>query len=164
MTDILRDLAGRIRSETQNVEHAAQLAGRRWRKALLDEDYLGSVALDLQSCYQGIERCFELVARVVDGSAPGGDQWHQALLAQMGSELPGVRPAILSPHTQGLLDQLRRFRHVTRHVYGFNLEVTKVAALMEVLPQAVQRATQELRAFADFLDGAEARWHEDDDR
>ena len=63
MTGVLRDLAGRIRSELQNVDRASDLAGKRWKKALLDEDYLGSAVLDLQSVYQGVERCLELVAQ-----------------------------------------------------------------------------------------------------
>ena len=157
MTSVLQELSGRIRAELQNIDHASNLAGRRWKKALLDEDYLGSTVLDLQSVYQGIERCLELVAQMVDGSAPSGDQWHQLLLTQMTAGLPGVRPAVISAETKELLDRLRRFRHVARHVYGFNLDMNKVGALVEDLPQTIQLATRDLLAFADFLEDAEVR-------
>lgn len=156
MTDILGDLAARIRSELDSAEHAAELASKRWRKTLVDEDYLGSVVLDLQSCYQGIERCLELVARIVDGAAPSGDQWHHSLLTQMTAGLPGVRPAVISEQTKERLDRLRRFRHVARHTYGFNLDVSKVATLVEDLPRTIDLSTRDLLAFADFLEEAQA--------
>ncbi len=78
----------------------------------------------------------------------------------MASGLPGVRPAIICADTKELLDRLRRFRHVARHVYGFNLDMNKVGTLVEDLPRATQLARQDLLAFADFLEGAETRRHD----
>ncbi len=157
MTQALGALAARIRLELEAIDWASELAQKRWHKALADEDYLGSVVLDLQGFYQGIERCLEMVAKTVDGASPSGDQWHQVLLAHMAEDLPGVRPAVLAVGTREVVDRFRRFRHVARHAYGFNLDAAKVAALIQDLPAAARLVRQDLIAFADFLEVAATR-------
>jgi hypothetical protein len=47
---------------------------------------------------------------------PEGGKWHQELLEQMNTELPSVRPAVLSDASYKKLDRYRRFRHVVRNV------------------------------------------------
>lgn len=106
MTEVLFDLAARLRAELADLGRTAELAQRRWSKARSD-DYLGSVALDLQSFYQGVERSLDLIAKTVDGRVPSGEQWHHDLLAQMAEEIDGVRPAVVSEGTRPFLDRLR---------------------------------------------------------
>ncbi|MBI5016704.1 MAG: hypothetical protein HZB55_14620 [Deltaproteobacteria bacterium] len=157
MTDVLRDLAARIRAEVADLSHTAELAQRRWDKATADSDYLGSVALDLESFYQGVERCLALVAKIVDGRVPSGEQWHQALLAQMAAEVEGVRPAVISEEAKAPLDRLRGFRHVARNVYAFNLSPDKISGLVLGLPLVLELVQADLQAFAGFLEEAASR-------
>ena len=63
----------RIRREISELYEIKKLALRRWQKTLRDEDYLGSVAFDLQGFYQGVERVFEIVAKSIDRSVPDGE-------------------------------------------------------------------------------------------
>ena len=151
MTDILDALAARLRVELADIERVAGLAERRWQKALVDEDYLGSVALDLQSFYQGVERLLELVAKTVDGALPSSEDWHRQLLDQMASEVAGIRPALISAETRTCLDRLRRFRHVVRNVYVFDLSPDKLEPLLLELPSASRLVQRDLEAFAAFL-------------
>ena len=157
MTYLLRDLATRIRAEIADLTHTAELARRRWDKAADDSDYLGSVALDLHSFYQGVERCLELVAKLIDGHVPSGQQWHQDLLTQMASEVEGVRPAVLSEQAKAPLDRLRGFRHVARNVYAFHLSPEKINGLILGLPQVLALVQADLEAFAGFLEDAASR-------
>ena len=69
-----------------------------WQRALraADDYYLDGVALNLHGFYAGLERIFELIAAIVDGQKPEGENWHQALLHQMTLEVPAIRPAVIS--------------------------------------------------------------------
>jgi len=95
----------------EHIWAAGQLAGDDW--------YADAVALNLHGFYAGIERLLEIVAEAVDEAKPVGGDWHQALLSQMASEIPGVRPPVLSTATRAHLDRYRGFRHVVRNVYTY---------------------------------------------
>lgn len=112
MRQELNHLSRRIQNEVFEVEKVRDLALRRWQKALRDEDYLGSVAFDLHSFYQGVERIFEAIAKSIDRSVPSGDRWHKRLLVQMTEEIPGIRPAVISVKTKTALNNYRTFRHL----------------------------------------------------
>lgn len=68
MSEELAGISKRIRRELSELEKIRDDALRRWQKASKDEDYLGSVAFDLQSFYQGVERVFETIAGSIDRS------------------------------------------------------------------------------------------------
>jgi hypothetical protein len=91
-----------------------------------DLDYLGAVAMNLQSFYTGVERIFLLIARSIDLSIPTGERWHQLLIEQMATEIDTVRPSLLRDSTRLKLDELRRFRHVARSLYAFRLNADLV--------------------------------------
>ena len=63
-------------------------------------------------CGKRLERIFELVAATIDQSKPEGDNWHQALLRQMATEIEFVRPRVVSRESRDALDEYRGFRHV----------------------------------------------------
>jgi hypothetical protein len=102
--------------------------------------------------YSGLERIWELVAEIIDGSKPSGENWHQRLLLQMVIEVPEVRPALITDGSYRELNELRGFRHVVRNVYALHLDPEKIKSLVEKVPNVYQRTKLELLAFADFLD------------
>lgn len=58
-----------------------------------DLDYLGTVALNLQSFYTAVERIFIAIAKEIDTTIPKQENWHQVLLEQMAVEIPKTRQA-----------------------------------------------------------------------
>ena len=146
--------AGRIRDELSQVEMIVSHSEEDWKKFVLtgEDAYLKAVAYDLHGFYTGIERIFESVVDTVDGQFPKGESWHKELLLQMGKEIEGVRPALLSEVTLGLLDQYMRFRHRIRNIYSFNLIPERVKTLVENLPDVFQRVNSEILDFAQFLE------------
>jgi hypothetical protein len=62
----------------------------------------------------------------IDRYIPTGESAHQDLLDQMSSAIDGKRPALLDTELYGLLVELKGFRHVVRHRYGFDLDLSKV--------------------------------------
>jgi hypothetical protein len=151
VTQEVDQLARRIRQDIDEIQRIRDLSLRRWEKALLDHDYLGSVAFDLNSFYHGVERILQAFAKAIDGNLPTGDAWHKQLLDQMTKEAPGVRPAILSEATKAALDQYRTFRHVARNIYTVNLDIRKMAGLVDGLPETVEKFCSDIMLFLDFL-------------
>lgn len=161
MSTVYKELAERIRGEVPELERVVQRVLKSWEqgKRLPDQQnvYLDSVALNLHGFYSGVERLFELIARHVDRNLPSGEVWHQGLLQQMAQDVGETRPAVISQENAMTLDELRRFRHLVRNVYTFNLVPEKMEPLVSVLPKLWPQLRAELVAFADFLeDVAEA--------
>jgi len=73
----------------------------------------------------------------------------------MSSEVPRVRPAVLSPELRDNLDRYRGFRHVVRNAYTFNLDVELVELLIKHLQPTMNQLSEELLAFAEFLEELE---------
>ena len=109
------------------------------------------MAFDLQSFYQGVERIFEAVAKSIDRGVPSGEKWHKMLLDQMAEDIVGIRPAVISMETREAVDDFRKFRHIARNIYPFNLDPMRIRSLVEKLPEAVDRVCKDFSAFAEFL-------------
>ncbi|ODS56976.1 MAG: hypothetical protein ABS40_08325 [Agrobacterium sp. SCN 61-19] len=91
------------------------------------------------------------LARDLDGSAPKGTTLHQDVLDQMASELAGRRPPLLSPDLHIQLTELKGFRHLVRHKYGFDLQPEKVVDNVERLQRVYPSFSQRLIALHDLL-------------
>jgi hypothetical protein len=85
-----------------------------------------ALALGIHNIYNGIEDVMLNVANDIDGYVPTGESAHQDLLDQMSAAIDGRRPRLLDPELYGLLVELKGFRHVVRHRYGFDLDLSRV--------------------------------------
>lgn len=121
MNEGLVRLASRIRDNLFEIGTVLQRVNEGWQRCLSTSDdyYLDGVALNLHGLYSGLERIFELIAEVIDGEKPTGENWHLSLLKQMASDIPEVRPAVISEKSFHLLNEFRGFRHVVRNVYTY---------------------------------------------
>ena len=155
MSLLHRELADRIENEVVDLNGVVERALGSWeqgRKAPADQEvYLDSVALNLHGFYSGLERLFELIARHIDRSIPAGASWHRELLEQMASDVPRVRPAVISRENAAALDQFRRFRHLVRNVYTVSLAPDRMTGLLSALPGLWKGLQLELQAFAAFM-------------
>ncbi|MEA3341229.1 MAG: hypothetical protein U9R15_14795 [Chloroflexota bacterium] len=154
MKKIHRAIAGRIRTELQELSRVAERAARIWQQAMTSPDdyYVDATALNLHSFYAGIEHILEIIADGVDQAKPAGAHWHQELLRQMTADIASVRPPVLSLETRDRLDRYRGFRHVVRNVYTFNFDAGQIKVLVEQLPSTMEQVSRELLNFADFLE------------
>jgi hypothetical protein len=144
-------LAERIRQELVDIRQTADRALTIWSETLgLHPDYgADAVAFNLHNLYSGLERLFLMIAKDVDRGEPHGPNWHQELLRQMSSEVPGVRGPVLSQATRDRLEVFRGFRHIVRNVYTYNPKL--IQGLVEQLEEVAESTTTELRRFADNL-------------
>lgn len=149
--------AARIRSELDELSALVERALQGWQRAAKtnDEYYLDGVALNLHGFYSGVERLFEKIASDVDATVPSGANWHRELLDQMSTEVPGVRPAVISAALREQLEPYRGFRHVVRNVYTYRLSPDKMKNLILNLPALHAEVRAALSAFAEFLQQAD---------
>ena len=116
-----------------------------------DDDYLGTIALNVHSFYSGAERIFRDIASSIDNALPEGADWHRRLLRQMDIAVPDIRPAVLSEASLKQLDELCRFRHVVRNVYAFELVPERVNDVATELPNCLLQLERDLSSFCEFL-------------
>lgn len=151
----LLDLRRRVQSELCNVQKTAQRVLDAWEGISQFPEqqsyYIDSVALNLHSFYNGLERILVVIARELDPIFPSGERWHRDLLEQMGREIPEKRPAILSEQTRGLLDEFLAFRHLIRSLYAFELDAERLKYLLDRLPEALSSATRDIEGFCRLL-------------
>ena len=155
MNKVYEELTERIRGEIPDLDRLLQRALQAWTHSHTSTKeqglYLDSVALNLHGFYSGLERLFELIARHIDQSNPSGEMWHRDLLHQMAQEVANIRPAVIDPNRIPSLDELRRFRHLVRNIYTFNLVPEKIMPLILGLSELWSQVQEELMAFAEFL-------------
>lgn len=154
----LRDLLiveARIKHELENIDRLKNTLAdkdlypllKSGRQFLNDEYMLRAATSILLDYYASLENIFKEVAKNFDGKMPGGSDWHKDLLTQVGLDLPGLRPPLLSRETFEEVDELRRFRHLARNIYGFNLKPERVVSLLERLPDLDKKMNRELNSF-----------------
>ena len=105
----------------------------------------------LQNFYNGTERTFQRIARIVDEHVPSGDHWHRTLLAQMAAPYPDRRPPVVSAAIRDDLDKYLRFRHLFRNIYGPDLYWSSMVGLLQALGDTHRGLSAELGAFCAYL-------------
>ncbi len=140
-------------SELESVVARAERGIRAARQRPEDQDlYIDSAALNLHDFYAGLERIFQQIGSTVDGNMPAGHNWHRELLQQMQSDLPELRPPVLSTEAVRMLDEFLRFRHVVRNIYAFQFDPERIARLVSQMRPALAVSQMDLSAFVSFLE------------
>ena len=107
----------------------------------------------LHDFYTGIEKIFESIAKEVDNRLPMGEEWHSELLHQMTLDIPGLRPPVISTHTEKKLREYLGFRHLFRKRYGFELDREKMKRLLLKMAPVLSPLETEIEAFFQAING-----------
>jgi len=75
-----------------------------------------------------------------------------SLLQHMATAVSGLRPPVISHNSRDALDEYRRFRHLVRNIYPFDLEADKIQPLVASAPNVLALLRSDLLAFATFLE------------
>ncbi len=149
-------LAEALRNEIANLQRLQQEAAdeqlRFGDQALPSVHDLRGIASVLSDIYEGAEMAFERIARAMGEPLPSGLGWHQKLLVEMGEPVAGQRPAVVRPETQQQLEDFRRFRHVERHRYGFELDWENMQELLANSVRGLHLLVADLETFCIFLE------------
>jgi len=109
----------------------------------------------LHNLYNAFESIFRLVAEAFENHVPNTSHWHTLLLDRMGRDIEGIRPRLIGDVALEALDELRRFRHIFRHLYRYDLKtegVQKALAQAYRLKEVYLKDAGHFIAFLDRLD------------
>jgi hypothetical protein len=111
-------------------------------------------ALKAQQFYTAIEDLFKQIAKAFENHIEDLSSYHKELLIRLNTEIPGIRPRVISKETYLLLDKIRSFRHFIRHAYDCELsesELVKIQSSLSTQAQALEKDLQEFRKFVSNL-------------
>ncbi|MBS3766447.1 hypothetical protein KGY71_08015 [Candidatus Bipolaricaulota bacterium] len=135
----LSDLVNELETLSEKIEDEPTAAELR---------AAGSILHDF---YTGLEKVFRLIAVEIDGNMPSGEDWHKRLLDRMAVEVEDLRPPVIDGSLKEKLSEYLRFRHLFRHIYGFELNWDRCRPLVRKLPEIHSDLSRSLDKFEDFL-------------
>ena len=109
-----------------------------------------TIATDVTDVYCGIESIFERIANEVDGHLPRGSMWHKNLLEQMTKHRPERQP-VISENTSNLLEELLKFRHKVRNIYGRELRYDDTLVHAGTIDELFTNVSHDLNVFTNSL-------------
>lgn len=133
--DNLNDNLQEIKNKDLNKKIKTRLSA-----SILDDFYLAS------------EKIFKKIAQEIDKELPSGGDWHKKLLRSMTIELPETRPPVINKKLFHKLEEYLRFRHLTRNIYGFQLNLERFEHLIIDLDDVISKLNKQI---IDFLDSME---------
>lgn len=146
---ILRD---EIEEELANIDNLQDNLQRIQSKNL-DKDIKTRLSASiLDDFYLATEKIFKKIAQEIDEELPGGDDWHKKLLRLMTIELPETRPKVIDKELFHQLEAYLRFRHLTRNIYGFQLDLDRFKHLIDNLDEVSNELNTQLNKFLDSMD------------
>ena len=144
-----KDIENNIRVELENLERLV-VEMEKLKSRIIDEpDFveiraIGGILHDFYCC---VEKIFERIALSIDGKIPYGEDSHSRLLSQMASPIESIRKEVISPNLFRELKRYLRFRHLFRHIYGFELIWIQLIDLVDSLDDVKSKVQFEVNDF-----------------
>lgn len=105
----------------------------------------------LHNLYCALEELMEEVAKTFENTVEDTAKYHRELLKRMLINVYKIRPALWSEETFKLLDEMRGFRHIFRHAYGYDLDQEKVITLRNKILSRWSAVEEDIKRFQNFL-------------
>ena len=140
-------LTSEVKGQLWLIEKVSDRLQSRISDGLDTPAQLDSVAYQIHNLYCSIEDLLKLIAKAFENNIGRGRDWHRVLLLRMSQPIEGIRPAFLSADSWEMLDQLRGFRHVVRHAYGKDIELTQLQVNVVVAQKLYDLIAQDIDVF-----------------
>jgi len=108
-------------------------------------------ALKTQQLFTALEDLMKQIAKAFENHIEDLGSFHREILLRMNTEVPTIRPAVLSNESFVLLDKLRAFRHFIRHGYGCELDEKQLRALQEQMRLRFSLLETDLSTFRNYI-------------
>lgn len=112
------------------------------------------VAYRLHSIYTALENIFRNIAKAFENQV-SQEGWHRDLLERMRLDLTPLRPAVIDAEAYEKLDEMRRFRHVFRTLYGLELDPLRLQVILRKALELKPLYRGQIERFLGFLQGIE---------
>ena len=113
--------------------------------------YIDSLIHNIENFYMGIEEILKRIGLFTGEGIPEGPRWHSILIKGMARDIPGVRPPVIQHETRELLDEYRKFRHLVRNIYTFNIIPEKVMKLARGITKVFNAFNKDMNDFLNFM-------------
>jgi uncharacterized protein YutE (UPF0331/DUF86 family) len=100
---------------------------------IMDKDK-AALGYYLHNLYNAVESILKKIANFFENALQGA-AWHTDLLKRMMLKIEDVRPAVISKDTYIMLNELRKFRHIFRHAYDYELRFKRMDELWKEYQQ-----------------------------
>ncbi len=127
-----------------NTEMAELISGLSEKPSFIETRAAGSI---LHDYYCGVEKIFERIALLIDHKMPEGEDWHKQLLKQMTTPKEEIRKEVIKEDLYAELKEYLSFRHLFRHIYGFNLKWEQFSQLCYYLKELTEKLKHSLIDF-----------------
>lgn len=108
-------------------------------------------AMRVQQLYTAIEDLFKQIAKSFENHIENMSNFHKELLIRMNTEIPKIRPAVLSQQSLLFLDKIRAFRHFIRHAYDCELDENELLLIQEKFKKDYPHVEGNLQKFRLFI-------------
>lgn len=108
-------------------------------------------AMRVQQFYTALEDLFKQIAKSFENHIDNMSNFHKELLTRMNTEVPKIRPAVISNKSLLLLDKVRAFRHFIRHAYDCELDERELALIQKKLKEEYPLVESDLKKFRSFV-------------
>ncbi|MEM8503578.1 MAG: hypothetical protein AAF716_10545 [Cyanobacteria bacterium P01_D01_bin.1] len=150
----LAGLAAELKGQLWLIEKVHVRLQSRIDDGLDTPGQLDSVAFQIHNLYCSIEDLLKLVAKTFENNIGTGRDWQRVLLLWLSQPIEGIRPALLSESSWEVMDQLRSFRHLVRHAYGKDIELTQLQVNIAAAQKLYRLIEQDINTFVAELEEA----------
>ena len=112
-----------VRGDLAQIDRLYEALGSPDLKESSPQEDLIVVSYRLHSLYTALENIFRNIANAFENQV-SQESWHREVLQRMRLDLTPLRPAVIDAEAYEKLDELRRFRHVFRTMYGLDNPAT----------------------------------------
>ena len=108
-------------------------------------------AMRVQQFYTALEDLFKQIAKSFENHIENMSNFHKEMLARMNTDIPKIRPAVISDSSLVLLDKIRAFRHFIRHAYDCELNMNELLLIQDKLKKEYAQVKADLSQFRVFI-------------
>lgn len=108
-------------------------------------------AMRVQQLYTALEDLLKQIAKSFENHIDTMSNFHKELLIRMNTEIPKIRPAVISHENFVFLDKVRAFRHFIRHAYDCELDEHELLLIQDKLKQDFSGLKNDLQSFRSFV-------------
>lgn len=148
----LRTKLARLEDEVKNLDQYLDTVAKSPEEYRMEWSVIVTTGAGIKNIYSGMEDILKSIAEEIDGHAPKGEGWQQGLLNQL-AVASSMRPPLLDTGLFRALRELKAFRCVVKHNYGFALKIGRVNENLALLQQTYPLFVAALSSLKAHLNG-----------
>jgi len=108
-------------------------------------------AMKTQQFYTALEDLLKQIAKSFENHVQDLSALHKELLIRLNTEIPKIRPKVLSTDSFLLLDKIRAFCHFIRHAYDCELDEVELQQIQSKLKHHWQTLQTDFNDFKHYI-------------